>query len=167
MRQQTSHSYFWRMLFQVITRPLNEKSYHILMRILHFLLIIHRARDIEWWNTSTYREVAPHDSACTHLMEQTRFLCSVLAFARRIWDCGAIATEICSQGWFFVAQIKEAALQRRHRSHHRKTKVKAQIESCIFQGLTQMRKLTLPTCLMSETVMSTAIKEGRHWGGSG
>lgn len=43
-------------------------------------------------------------------------------------------------GIAFVAQIKEASLQRWHGSHHgclRKTKVKAQIKPCIFWGLTQ------------------------------
>ena len=43
-------------------------------------------------------------------------------------------------GMASLARIKEAALQRQHRSHHsclRKTKVKAQIKSCVFWGLTQ------------------------------
>lgn len=41
----------------------------------------------------------------------------------------------------------------------RKIKVKFQIKSCIFWGLTQWWSL-LPTCLMSRTVMVTAVKKG-------
>lgn len=92
-------SYFWRMIFQVIMHPLNEKSCHILTRTPYFLLTTLMARDTEWRNTNTYRDVAPHDSTCTHLMEQTWLLCSALAFAHRIQDCGSMDTEICSQGW--------------------------------------------------------------------
>lgn len=54
---------------QVITHPLNEKSYHIFMRTLHLLLITVMAGETEQWNTNTYRELASHESARTHLVD--------------------------------------------------------------------------------------------------
>lgn len=102
---------------QVITRPLNEESYNIFMRTLHFLLIIGTAGETEQWNKNTSRKVAPRRA-----LAPISWTSAGSSAARWLLHAGSRIADPRHRdllaGMAFTAQIRAATSQRWHRSHH-------------------------------------------------